>query len=114
MIERIFRHYRARARLKARKARGAEIERDLRNSWTTVKSWRQGLVWTSGERKDQPAGFFLILGQLNALGERRIHIEHNDLRGCSEGSGEERLKQSEKYQEALLWFHGIDKDDGED
>ena len=113
----IFRHYRARARLKARKARGQAYIDDMKNAWVRAKSWEFSVTWGAdwnGNKKGDHAGFVLFVGEENGLGERRIRIINNDLmiKGKNDrDNGDKRLKEKREWKEAVLWRERLEDED---
>ena len=113
----IFRHFRAMARLRARKARGQAYIDDMKSAWVVQKKWQENLHWTNdghGHKKNDYAGFNLFVGEENGMGDRRIRVINNDLvwdGKADRNNGHERLKETRDWKEAVLWRERLEDED---
>lgn len=110
MLKLLFRHYRARARLKARQERGRAMYKEMAETWETKRHWTEKLHWTKSK---EPAGTCIIVGEENMLGARRIRIVENHYTPQPGVSSEDRLKDSTNWAEAVLWKERLENGDDE-
>jgi hypothetical protein len=111
MMRYLFRHYRARARLAARKARGEQILKDMRDNWQIKMEWSAPLQWNNdspGRKAGDYAGSVILVGEQNDLGERRLRMVKND---SIKWDPEREWK---KYAEAVRWREGLSDEDEEE
>lgn len=111
MVRYLFRHYRARARLAARKARGEAMLEEMRNNWSARIKWDgTWFVDKGGGERGEEIGKYLVVGEQNTLGDRRVAVPLNHTARPNITTVVEATRQ---YADAKAWAAGFEVTTGD-
>lgn len=109
MLNAIFRHYRARARLKARKERAERLRSEMCNTWEIKRRWSGAWYTNAGKPNELHVGSWVVVGETNMLGDRRLRTVLNKaIRNQRLGEEEGPLCILREYDEMKQWEAGLD------